>query len=301
MTENKARFGKWLDLLLAMTDGRNHTVKELAQVLGTTTRNLYYTLNVLSDYGFVVVHENLYYYLDPRSPFFQEIAKTVDFTETEALYIHGLLSAVNDSNAMVGLLRRKVERNYGLRLFMDIKFQHQVYSNQSQLEVAIKQRRCVILHNYSSPHSHSVSDRVIEPFMFLGDKSDIRAYELKSHQNKTFKVSRIGTVEVVDTPWINTSKHKEVYTDMYMFSGEEKHHVKLRFSLLAHRIMLEEYPHSKSLMTQDDSTHWIFEADLVSYIGISRFVLGLFSDIEILEDDGLRQFLRQKISAMSVP
>ena len=147
MTENKARFGKWLDLLLAMTDGRNHTVKELAQVLGTTTRNLYYTLNVLSDYGFVVVHENFYYYLDPRSPFFQEIAKTVDFTETEALYIHGLLSAVNDSNAMVGLLRRKVERNYGLRLFMDIKFQHQVYSNQSQLEVAIKQRRCVILHN----------------------------------------------------------------------------------------------------------------------------------------------------------
>ena len=88
---------------------------------------------------------------------------------------------------------------------------------------------------------------------------------------------------------------------MFMFSGEEKHHVKLRFSLLAHRIMLEEYPHSKSLMTQDDSTHWIFEADLVSYIGISRFVLGLFSDIEILEDDGLRQFLRQKISAMSVP
>lgn len=300
MTDNRARFGKWLDLILAMIDGQNHTAKELAEVLGTTPRNLYYTLNVLSEYGFVVVHNNPYYYLDPRSPFFREIAKTVDFTETEAMYLHSLLRAVNDTNAMVGLLRRKLERNYALRLFLDVKFQHQVYSNQSQLEVAIKQRRCVILHNYSSPHSHSVSDRVIEPFMFLGDKSDIRAYELKSHLNKTFKVSRIGSVEVVDTPWFNTSKHREAYTDMFMFSGEEKHHVKLRFNLLAQRVMLEEYPHSKSLMTQEDNTHWIFEADLVNYVGISRFVLGLFSDIEILEDEGLRQFLRKKISAMSL-
>ena len=105
---------------------------------------------------------------------------------------------------------------------------------------------------------------------------------------------------MVDTPWFNLAQHKEVYTDMFMFSGEEQFHVRLRFDLLAHRIMLEEYPHARNLMTQEDDAHWIFEADLVSYVGIARFILGLFANIEVLEDDGLRLFLKQRISSMII-
>ena len=47
---------KWLDLIQAMTDGQNHTANELAEVLGTSVRNLYYTLDVLRESGFEVVH-----------------------------------------------------------------------------------------------------------------------------------------------------------------------------------------------------------------------------------------------------
>lgn len=300
MVDNKARLGKWLELILKMLDGHNYTVSELAGILGTTQRNLYYTLHVLADNGFVVVHHPPYYYLDPRSPFLQELVRITDFTESEALYLHGLLSAVDGSNPEVGMLRRKLVRNYGLHELMDVKFQKKVYNNQAKLDDAIRRRRCVILHDYSSPHSLSVSDRVVEPFMFLGDKTDLRAYELKSKVNKTFKIARIGRVEVVDTPWFNLSQHKEVFTDMFMFSGEERYHVKLRFNLLAHRIMLEEYPHARGLMTQEDDAYWIFEADLVSYIGIARFILGLFNDIEVLEDDGLRIFLRQRVGSMHI-
>ena len=278
-----------------MTDGQDHTANELATVLGTSTRNLYYTIGVLRKSGFVIVHEGRYYHIDPRSPFFQSIATAVDFTENEAIYLHGLLTAVEQDNAMASMLKRKLERFYHLAQYTDVRIQRHIYNNVTQLERAIRRKRVVILHGYASPHSQSVADRVVEPFTFLGDKNDVRAFELKSGVNKTFKVSRIQSVEVVDTPWFNESKHKDVYTDMFMFAGEEKHHVRLRFDLLARNLMLEEYPHSSVMITPEAQGKWVFEADLVSYIGIGRFVLGLFDHVEVLEGEGLKDFLNEKM------
>lgn len=288
---------KWLDLITAMTDGQNHTAADLSAVLGTSVRNFYYTLDVLRASGFVVVHEGRYYHLHPRSPFFQSVASAVDFTENEAVYLHGLLTAVEKDNAMASMLKRKLERYYNLSQYTDVRIQRHVYNNVTQLERAMRRRQVVILHGYSSPHSQSVSDRVVEPFAFLGDKNDVRAFEVKSGVNKTFKVARIQSVEIVDTPWFNESKHKEVFTDMFMFAGEEKRRVRLRLDLLARNLMVEEYPHSSALIVPDDPGHWIFEADLVSYIGISRFILGLFDHVEVLEGDGLKAFLNEKIAA----
>lgn len=47
-----------------------------------------------------------------------------------------------------------------------------------------------------------------------------------------------------------------------------------------------------------DGKHWIFKADMVSYLGIGRFVLGLFHDIEILHDAKFKQYIAQCIEQM---
>ncbi len=289
---------KWLDLITVMTDGQNHTAAELSEVLGTSVRNFYYTLDVLRESGFVVEHDRRFYHLHPRSPFFQTIASAVDFSENEAVYLHGLLTAVEKDNAMASMLKRKLERYYNLTQYTDVRVQRHVYNNVTQLERAMRHRKVVVLHGYSSPHSQSVTDRLVEPFAFLGDKNDVRAFEVKTGVNKTFKVARIQSVEIMDVPWFNDSKHKKVYTDMFMFAGEEKHRVRLRLDLLAHNLMLEEYPHSSSLIVPDGDGHWIYEADLVSYIGIGRFIMGLFDHVEVLEGDGLKAFLNDKMTVI---
>lgn len=299
MTNNYARFEKWFELILTMLDGHNHTAKDLAGVMGTSVRNLYYVFSALKKLGFSVVHERTHYYIDPRSPFLRRISSTVDVTDDEAAYLHGLLSAASNHEAMAGTLRRKLERFYDLRAYADVQMHQRLLQNTETLEQAIAQKRVVILHNYSSSHSRSVSDRVVEPFFFQGDKTDIRAFELKTKQNKSFKISRVGKVEMLDTPWFNEDQHRQVYTDMFLFSGEERHHIKLRLSFMAHNLMLEEYPHSRSMMTKDSARHWIFETDVVSYAAISRFILGLFNEVEVLDDDGLRKYLRKRIDLMT--
>ncbi len=300
MTNNRVRFEQWFDLILTMIDGRDHTAKELAEVLGTTLRNLYYVLKRMRNMGFDVVHDRTFYYIAPHSPFLRRIATAIDFTEDEVAFLHGRLLGEDQDSPMAGAIKRKLERFYNLTPQADVHFRQRLYENTSLLEQAMSDRQVVILHDYSSPHSHSVSDRVVEPFLFYDDKADIRAYELKSRQNKTFKVARIGSVEVVDTPWFNEHKHREVFTDMFMFSGEKKIRIKLRLSILAHHLMLEEHPRSAKFMTRDDDEHWFFETDVASYVGISRFILGLFDEIEILENDELRRFLRSKIERMKL-
>src|SRR3712207_8911731 len=87
---------------------------------------------------------------------------------------------------------------------------------------AIKQQKVVCLKDYSSPHSNTVTDRMVEPYQLLNENLDIRCYELKTHMCKTFKLARIGEVVVYDTPWIYTDLHTDVFIDMFMFSGTER-------------------------------------------------------------------------------
>jgi len=44
---------------------------------------------------------------------------------------------------------------------------------------------------------------------------------------------------------------------------------------------------------------WIFEAEMASYIGISRFVLGLFGHIEVIESPAFYDYLKKEIQMMS--
>lgn len=300
MENSQKAFGKWLDLIVAIAGDRELTADDMAKILGTTTRNVYHVMKALRDYGFVINHSHRHYSLDAMSPFFQEISRCVNLTTAQAQFLYDLLSKTDMTGTMSGLLRRKLQRFYHLSENVDdTRFMPASNKKFALLQRAMRQRRVVVLHDYASSNSRTVSDRTVEPFLFLGDNSDVRAFEIKSGKNKSFKISRIGRVEVLDTDWFNEEKHKKVFTDMFLFSGEEHHTVRLRLDIVAHNLILEEYPHSVPMMKPDGDGHWIFETFVVSYAAISRFILGLYEDIEVLADDGLKRYLDERIKRMA--
>lgn len=288
-----------MGLIEAMLDGKAHGVPYLTEVLGTSRRNLYYVLQSLDEVGFRVIHEGHTYALDPRSPLLRRLADAVTLSHDEAMTVAALLARAAMDSPEMSLLHRKFVRFYKLDDDADAALRRRTLENVARLELALEGQRVVILHDYSSPHSGTVSDRMIEPFCFLGGREDIRGYELRSKTNKTFKLSRIGGVEVIDTPWFHADRHREVFTDLFMFSGEERHPVRLRLGRLAHHLMLEEYPLSAEVMRQEDDDHWLLSADVASYLGIGRFVLGLYEDIEVLGDAAFQAYLSRKIADMA--
>src|SRR3712207_7981280 len=72
---------KELQLILLMVDGFDYTAENLCAHIGTTRRQLYNYLQKFRDMGFTVINENQCYRLDPGSPFFLALSRSVNFSE----------------------------------------------------------------------------------------------------------------------------------------------------------------------------------------------------------------------------
>ncbi|MBR1688810.1 MAG: WYL domain-containing protein [Prevotella sp.] len=290
---------KQLELMLLLTENRQYTVAQLCDRLDISRRNLYYYLEFFRDYGFrVEKRSGACYSLDKDSDFFRRLFRTVNFTEDEAIVMRRILERANDNSLQVQHLRRKLDALYDLDILDDVELRQRYAQSVSVIYDAIKWRRCVVLRHYSSPHSNTQTDRIVEPYMFLNHNNEIRAFELKTRMNKTFKLARMESVELLADEWQNEKHHKRVFTDIFLFSGEQQMPVKLRLGRLAYNLMVEEYPRSQPYIVKEDSRHWLLELDVCSYIGIGRFVLGLYDDVEVLGDEGFKTYLRDRIGKM---
>lgn len=154
------------------------------------------------------------------------------------------------------------------------------------------------LVNYNSAHSNSISDRIVMPFAFTTNFEQVWCYEIVSHSVKLFMVSRIGKVKLTDTEWRYEKYHKQGYIDIFRFSGQTKYRVKLVMSVRAANLLMEEYPLSRQHLKLVKGNRWVLETDICNYEGITRFILGLYEDIEILKNEELKDFVRSKIVKM---
>lgn len=288
-----------LQLLLLLIENYRYTVPEICEKIGISRRNLYYYLEFFRDAGFIVENHRPYYLIRKDSPWFKKIDAAVHFTEDEAILMRRLLEKVDDGSQQIAHLLRKLDKLYDLDIINPVEIRERQAANASVIYEAIKQKRVVILKNYASPHSDTVSDRRVEPFLFMNGNQDVRCYEYASKMNKTFKLSRIQEVEMLDLSWSNESKHINIHTDIFMFSAEEEQIVKLRMGRLSTYILREEYPKSERYIEQEDESHWLCELPVCSFLGIGRFVIGLMEDIEVLENDAFRQYLKERVKRMS--
>lgn len=261
-------------------------------------RNFYYLLDFIKHAGFIVFKNQGCYHIDHRSPFFTQLLQTIQFTDRDVKTIHSVLTMAGNDSEMVNQLRQKLENAYSLSVSADSPVRRQMDSNLKMLRKAMSEKKTVRLVGYSSPHSHTVKDRIVEPFLLLHDNQDVRCHELVSGANKTFKISRMTGVEMLDTPWLHEDSHRQVFTDIFMFSSEERHRVRLRLGQLSHNLFMEEYPQGAHYVTPNEDGSWLLDIEVCDYRGLGRFVLGLFKDIEVVEGDGFKAYMKDEINSL---
>ncbi|MGP1493541.1 MAG: helix-turn-helix transcriptional regulator [Prevotella fusca] len=289
---------KQLELLILLSDGRNYTIEELCERMELSRRNFYYLLDFIKHAGFIVFKNQGCYHIDRRSPFFTQLLQTIQFTDRDVKTIHSVLTMAGNDSEMVNQLRQKLENAYSLSVSADSLVRRQMDSNLKMLRKAMSEKKTVRLVGYSSPHSHTVKDRIVEPFLLLHDNQDVRCHELVSGANKTFKISRMTGVEMLDTPWLHEDSHRQVFTDIFMFSSEERHRVRLRLGQLSHNLFVEEYPQGAHYVTPNEDGSWLLDIEVCDYRGLGRFVLGLFKDIEVVEGDGFKAYMKDEINSL---
>lgn len=287
-----------LDLILLLVDNRDFTIDELCNKIDISRRNLYYLIDFLKHAGFTLYKRKGCYHIDYHSPFIANLLHSVQFTDNEIRAIYDVLNLSGINNETINHLRHRLDNAYNLSSTNNTTIRKQIDNNLKIIIQAMKGKKLVTILGYSSPNSSTVRDRIVEPFFLMNNNQDVRCYELRSKMNKTFKVARMKGVELLDTPWLCEEMHKEIFTDIFMFSSEERHLVTLRMGRLAFNLFMEEYPQGGRFIEKEDESHWRLALEVCDYRGIGRFVLGLSKDIEILGNDEFIKYIREEIMQM---
>lgn len=291
------KLGLQLELLLMLTENRQWTIDMMCERLGLQRRNVYYYLQFFRQADFGLEKRGGYYCISRESPFISKLCDVVKFTDSEAITIKNLLQAADSRNPIISSALKKMERFYDFHVMERDKLNSEQQVMADQLYNAIMEEKIVIIRDYSSPHSGSVSDRKVEPFLLINGNRDVRAYEISSKTNKTFRISRMGAVLPTSKQWIHRNMHKTMFTDHFNFSSEHPVDVCLRLDQLSHNVLLEEYPRAEHDIEQQEDGTWLFKPSVCSMIGIGRFVIGMFDHIEIIDSPELQAYVTEKLNA----
>ena len=289
-----------LRLMKMMTSGNRYTVEELAERLDTSYRSIYRYIDTFKEVGFVVhKEEGGVYRLGKESPYFKDISQLIHFTDEEAHIVNQLIGALDDTNALKQNLRRKLSSIYHCTSLANSIVKGKNAENVNRIIDAIEERRQAILHGYSSSHTSSKRDRVVEPIAFTTNYVQIWCYDTADGKTKLFNTARIGEVELLATEWQHQAEHRCGQIDVFRNMGFEQMRVQLRLGVMSHNLLVEEYPLAERDLKQEDETHWLLDTMVCNYAGIGRFVIGLIEDIEIIDSPGFVEYLREKSKSLA--
>ena len=289
---DQPKIERMLRLMKMMSGNMNYTVEELGDKLGISYRSIYRYIDTFKASGFVVekLQKNIYKIGKmPRSHV--DMKNLIYFSEEEAYIIDSLINSLDETNTLKTDLKKKLSAVYNFTTMVSYVQKKEIAERVEALGKAIRSKKKVILKAYESGNSKDVSDRYVEPFAFTTNCIDIWGFDTEKQENRIFKISRIGSVEIQDDAWDYEAKHERSKTDCFRMSGYKQTLVKLELGLQAKNLLLEEYPLAEKDLKRDGKK-WILETMVSDMAGVGRFVIGLAHDIKVVDSPELAEYIR---------
>ncbi len=291
---DQPKFELLLRLMMLVTANTTYTVDQLAERLNMSRRTIYRYIDTFRDAGFVIKKSGDCIRLDKASPHFKDISQLVHFTEEEAVILKSAIESIDDTNLLKQNLKRKLYAVYDNKTLADTVVKGKNAPNIRNLIEAIEEERQVILHGYQSAHGSAVRDRRVEPFAFTTNYVQVWCYDAEDGRCKLFKSSRIGSVELTETPWEHKADHHEGFIDIFRLHGENaRTRVQLELGLLAYNLLIEEYPLAERDIKPLGEGRWLLDTEVAGMAGVGRFVVGLLDNIRIIDSPELKAYLKE--------
>ena len=293
---DQPKIERMLRLMKMLTTNTSYSVDAIAERLSMSRRTVYRYIDTFREAGFVIKKHGNYIRLDKASPYFKDISQLIHFTEEEAVILKRAIENIDDTNQLKLNLKRKLYSVYDNKILADTIVRGSNSSNVHNIIEAIESRQQVILKDYRSSNAGTIRDRVVEPFAFTTNYVQVWCFDTESKSCKLFKVSRIGSVEILQQPWEWESEHQQGFIDIFRMHNEQRHPICLKLSIRSRNLLIEEYPLAEQYLTPTEDGKWLLKTDVANYAGVGRFVVGLMSDIEIIDSPELEQYLADYIT-----
>lgn len=284
---------KLLKMLLLLAGSRRYSLSEIEDRLEINERTAYRYLKTIEQAGLFIERQHGTYRLVTDDHNGRAIGELLHFSEEEACILLQTLSLLEGSTPMRERLVRKLHALYDLHALAQLK-EKSLEEVVSRLGEAMRLQKQVVLLDYRSNNSESISDRTVEPFEFLSDYSAVWCYELESRSCKQFKIARIETVSIVDKLWNFANQHRLPFVDAFrMSSARSVATVRATLTLKAYNLLLEEYPLASQYI-QPSGNLYSLEIPVADFSGIARFVLGLPGEVHVTAPPQFIEFLKNK-------
>lgn len=295
---DQPKLERLLRLMKLLTANNSLTVDEIAAKLAISQRSVYRYIDTFREAGFVIKKVDNYIKLDKSSPYFKDISQLIHFTEEEAFILKSAIENIDENNLLKQNLKKKLYTVYNYNILAETIVSGKNGKNVQQLVEAIENKRSVILRNYSSAHGNDIRDRHVEAYAFTTNYVQVWCYCQEENSNKLFKVSRIGSVDVLPEVWQYEENHKSGCIDIFRMNSCEMKHIKLKLGLRSANLLIEEFPLSTKHLQKLPNNEWLLDTDVCSFDGVGRFVMGLLDDIEIIESQEFEQHIAEILNKM---
>jgi len=283
---------KTIRLLMLLSGNRSYSMEELKERFEISERTVYRYLSNLENAGLILDRQGGRYRFMQDTSEMKNMHQLFHFTEEEAEIFYHSLENLNIENEAMLRLMRKLHTLYDFKALKRIKDSSNI-EKIKKLTEGINKRKSVKLCDYRSSNSSTVSDRKVEPFRFMEDYKAVWCFDLSDQKSKQFKISRIGDVEILDRDWRFEQSHKLPFHDAFRMSAPEPiTRVVAMLSLKAYNLLREEYPLSEQYLKKENN-HYLLDIPIADFHGIGRFVLGLPGEIEVVEPENFKEFLRK--------
>jgi len=285
---------KVIRLLSLLSGAKAFSKQEIIERLELSERSFYRYIKTLKEAGFIIENKGLLYSIAKKSAQFKEISSLLHFSDEEAYILNEAIHNIEASSRVRENLIGKLSALYDSDRIAAQFVSKENSSKIKPLLDAIKGKKQVKLINYKSSGSGKISTRVVEPFEFTPNYISLWVYELSSKANKLFKISRIQKVELVDANWMYEPEHKVSLLDCFRVGGDKKIPVKLKMSMMAKNLLVEEYPLSEQFIAKINDKLYAFDGWVAKFYGIGRFVLGLPGEFYDIENVDLKRYMEEK-------
>ena len=292
---NETKTHRILRFILFLSGSYPRTKEECITFLDIKSSAFYTYCNLLRDTGFELQQKEGKYRIEYKVNENHILSDLLHFSEEESYILSCCIDALDEKPQRSAKLKQKLVSFLNQDKAIEAYIHKEKSAIVQALRIAQQAKKQILLINYASGNSQTIRNRMVEPFEFKDDFNLVWAFDTQIKKNRQFKICRIEDLSETPFKWEHERSHRSLPVDIFRNTGELDKLIEFHFNLRAKNLLTEEYPLSAKYITTINPNQFLFKAPVAKYEGPGRFVLGIAEDIQLIGDEGFRQFLQIKM------
>jgi predicted DNA-binding transcriptional regulator YafY len=284
---------KFIDML---DQGYGVRLEECAAKLNVSTATIYRykALVTALEYNLEEVEKNKYRLANSK--------KERDLSQEEKKYIASIVNAkdVKTKKDQAILYKLKSGNNIPSPIAIDYARKIRLIEH---ITFAIEYKSLIRLIKYESTEIEEARDRDIIAVDFNEATLALLGYDIAKNGYRVFKLQRMKNIEFLDKDQIGLPQLPvSSKFDAFGWHSNDTYKIELLLSKRAAHILKEEYPTllDQISSTRDKNYPFRLRCAVAGYEAVGRFILGLCTEIKVVNDSGLKKYIENKQKAATV-